>query len=84
MANLALRIKRLESQLKPAADADRVMIVRFVDAGGHEAEIQRLADTAGNIWTRSDDETEEQLVARARNEAPRTAGCLPLLLADVA
>lgn len=70
MQNLEKRIAALEATRAPADEI--TIILRFVNPGRLEAEIHRLRDDDGNLWTRQPDETEQGLIDRASLEVKRT------------
>lgn len=80
MQNLEKRIAVLESANPPA---DEITIIRkFVSSGHLDAEIHRLRDDDGKLWTRQPGETEQELIDRATLEVKRTPWGVGYLMAD--
>ena len=82
MHSLEKRIAALE---RTNAPADEITIIRrFVSPGRLDAEIHRLRDNDGNLWTRQTGETEQELIDRASLEVKRTPWGVASLTADTA
>ena len=80
MQNLEKRIAALEATSAPADD---FTIIRRVVSPGHlDAEIHRLRDDDGNLWTRQPGETEQALIDRASLEVKRTPWGIASLTGD--
>ena len=80
MQSLEKRITALETTSAPADD---MTIIRRVVSPGHlDAEIHRLRDDDGKLWTRQPDETEQELVDRATFEVKRTPLGVASLIAN--
>lgn len=80
MQNLEKRIAALEATSAPA---DEITIIRrFFSPGRLDAEIHRLRDDDGNLWTRQPDETEQGLIDRANLEVKRTPWGVASLTAE--
>ena len=80
MQNLEKRIAALEATTAPA---DEITIIRkFVRPGHLDAEIYRLRDEDGKLWTRQTEETEQELIDRASLEVKRTPWGGASLVAD--
>lgn len=80
MQNLEKRIAVLESANPPA---DEITIIRrFVSPGHFDAEIYRLRDDDGKLWTRQPDEAEQELIDRASLEVKRSPWGIASLTAD--
>lgn len=80
MQSLEKRIAALEVISAPADDM--TIIRRFVSPGHLDAEIQRLRDDDGRLWTRQPGETEQALIDRASLEVKRTPWGVASLTAD--
>lgn len=80
MQKLEKRIAALEATSAPADDL--TIIRRFVSPGHLDAEIHRLRDDDGKLWTRQPGETEQELIDRASLEVKRTAWGVASLTAD--
>ena len=63
MQTFERRIAALE--LAEVPDDQLTIIRRFVTPGQLDAEIYRLKSDDGDLWEREDDETEQELIARA-------------------
>ena len=70
MQSLEKRIAALEATSAPADEM--TIIRRFVSPGHLDAEIHRLRDDDGKLWTRQPGETEQELINRASLEVKRT------------
>ena len=80
MQNLEKRIAALEATSAPADD---FTIIRRVVSPGHlDAEIHRLRDDDGKLWTRQPGETEQALIDRASLEVKRTPWGIASLTGD--
>lgn len=80
MLNLEKRIAALEATTTPA---DEIAIIRrFVSPGQPDAEIYRLRDDDGKLWTRQTGETEQELIDRASKEVKRSPWGAASLTAD--
>lgn len=80
MQNLEKRIAALEATTAPA---DEITIIRkFVIPGHLDAEIYRLRDDDGKLWTRQTGESEQELIDRATLEVKRTPWGVASLTAD--
>jgi len=80
MQNLEKRIAALEATTAPANDF--TIIRRFVSPGHLDAEIYRLRDDNGKLWTRQNGETEQELIDRASREVKRTPWGVACLITD--
>lgn len=80
MQHLERRIAALEATNAPADDI--TIIRRFVSPGRLDAEIYRLRDDDGKLWTRRPGETEQALIDRASLEVKRTPWGIASLTAD--
>jgi len=73
--------KRLAALEATTAPADEITIIcKFVSPGHSDAEIHRLRDNDGKLWTRLPDETEQQLIDRASLEVKRSPWGVALLI----
>ena len=80
MLNLEKRITALEATSAPADD---LTIIRKLVRYGHlDAEIYRLCDDDGRVWTRQPSETEQELIDRASLEMKRNPWGVASLTAD--
>ena len=80
MLNLEKRIAALEATTAPA---DEITIIRkFVSPGHLDAEIYRLRDGDGTLWTRQTGESEQELIDRASKEVQRSPWGVASLAAD--
>ena len=80
MQRLEKRIAALEATSAPADD---FTIIRRVVSPGHlDAEIHRLRDDDGKLWTRQPGETEQELIDRATLEVKRSPWGVASLAAD--
>ncbi len=80
MQSLEKRIAALEATNSPAED---VTIIRcLVSPGRLDAEICRLRDDEGNLWTRQVGETERELLDRATLEVKRSPWGVARLITD--
>ena len=80
MQRLEKRIAALEATSAPADEM--TIIRRFVSPGHLDAEIHRLRDDDGKLWTRQPGETEQELIDRASFEVKRTPWGTARLTAD--
>ena len=80
MQSLEKRIAALEATSAPADDM--TIIRRFVSPGELDAEIHRLRDDDGKLWTRQPGETEQELIDRATLEVKRNSYGVACLTAD--
>lgn len=80
MQSIEKRIAALEATNAPADDI--TIIRRFVSPGHLDAEIHRLRDDDGKLWTRQPGETEQALIDRATLEVKRTPWGIASLTAD--
>ena len=80
MLNLEKRIAALEAKTAPADDL--TIIRRFVSPGHLDAEIIRLRDDEGTLWTRQTGESEQELIDRASLEVKRSPWGIASLTAD--
>ena len=80
MQRLEKRIAALEATSAPADEM--TIIRRFVSPGHLDAEIHRLRDDDGKLWTRQPGETEQALIDRASLEVKRTPWGIASLTAD--
>ena len=80
MQSLEKRITALETTSAPADDM--TIIRRIVSLGNLDAEIHRLRDDNGKIWTRQPSETEQELIDRATLEVKRNPWGVASLTAD--
>lgn len=80
MLNLEKRIAALEVTTAPADDF--TIIRRFVSPGHLDAEMHRLRDDDGKLWTRQTGETEQSLIDRASLEVKRSPWGVASLTAD--
>lgn len=80
MQTLEKRVAALESANPPKEDL--TIIRRMVSPGHPDAEISRLKDGAGKLWTRQPGETEQGLIDRASHEVKRTPWGVASLIAD--
>lgn len=80
MLNIERRIAALEAANPPADDM--TIIRRFVSVGQLDAEIYRLKDDEGKLWTRQAGETEQELLDRATLEVKRNPWGIASLTAD--
>lgn len=80
MQSLENRIAALETANPPA---DGFTIIRRIVSPGHlDAEIHRLRDDDGKLWTRLPGETEQELIDRASLEAKRSPWGVARLIGD--
>ena len=80
MLNLEKRIAALEVTTTPADDL--TIIRRFVSPGHLDAEMHRLRDDDGKLWTRQTGESEQRLMDRASLEVKRSPWGVASLTAD--
>lgn len=80
MHPLEKRIAALESVNPPAEEM--TIIFKSVSAGRLNAEIHRLRDDDGKLWTRLPGETEQELIDRASLEAKRSPWGVARLISD--
>ena len=80
MLNLEKRIAALEATTMPADDL--TIIRHYVSPGYLNAEIHRLRDDDGKLWTRQPRETEQELIDRATLEVKRTVWGIASLIAN--
>ena len=80
MQALEKRIAALEATTAPA---DEITIMRCIVSPGHlDAEITRLRDDDGQLWTRQTGESEQELIDRASLEVKRSPWAIASLIAD--
>ena len=80
MQNLKCRLAAIEAANPPAVD---FTIIRRIVCPGHlDAEITRLRDDDGKLWTRLPGETEQELIDRASLEAKRSPWGVARLIGD--
>ena len=82
MQKLERRIAALEATSAPADEM--TIIRRFVSPGHLDAEIHRLRDDDGKLWTRKPGETEQELIDRASLETKRNPWGVACLTSDAA
>lgn len=80
MQKLEKRIAALEATSTPADDM--TIIRRFVSPGHLDAEIHRLRDDDGKLWTRQPGESEQELIDRASKEVQRNPWGVASLITD--
>lgn len=80
MPSLEKRIAALEATT--ALPDEITTIRRFVSPGHLDAEITRLRDDDGKLWTRQPGETQQELIDRATLEVKRTAWGVAHLITD--
>ena len=80
MQSLEKRIAALESVNPPAEEM--TIIIKGVSPERRNAEIHRLRDDDGNLWTRQPGETEQELIDRASLEAKRSPCGVARLIGD--
>ena len=80
MQNLEKRIAALEATTAPTDDM--TIIRRMVRLGHLDAEICRLRDDEGGLWTRQPGETEQELIDRASLDVKRNPWGVACLTAD--
>ena len=80
MQPIERRIAALE-QANPPAD-ELTIIFKSVSPGRLNAEIHRLRDDDGKLWTRLPGETEQELIDRASLEAKRSPWGVARLIGD--
>lgn len=80
MHPLDRRIAALEQANPP--EQELTIIHRIVSPGHLDAEIYRLRDDDGKLWTRLPGETEQELIDRASLEAKRSPWGVARLIGD--
>lgn len=80
MQNIERRIAALEAINAPAGEF--TIIRRFVQPGHLDAELYRLRDDDGKLWTRKPGETEQELIDRATLEVKRNPWGVAILTMD--
>ena len=80
MQAIEKRIAALEQASPPAEEM--TIIRRIVNPGHLDAEIYRLRDDDGKLWTRHTGESEQELIDRASLEAKRSPWGVARLIGD--